>query len=112
MPISPRPGNRVSRWSPAIYGHRSEDAFPGCVRFFRKTQIRGGLTIFVERTLPDVPRDRIAMCGDTLHTDIVGAAAFGWRTVLVTGDGLLAGLDSTACCDRSGIHADWRVRRI
>jgi len=42
------------------------------------------------------------MCGDRLHTDIVGAAAVGWRTVPVSGDGLLAGLDPTAYCDRSG----------
>jgi HAD superfamily hydrolase (TIGR01450 family) len=95
---------------PGHYGHRLEDAFPGCVRFFGKPF--EAVYHLVQRTLPDVPRDRIAMCGDTLHTDIVGAAAFGWRTVLVTGDGLLAGLDSTAYCDRSGIHADWRVRQI
>jgi HAD superfamily hydrolase (TIGR01450 family) len=95
---------------PGHFGHRLEDAFPGCVRFFGKPF--EAVYHLVQRSLPDVPRDRIAMCGDTLHTDIVGAAAFGWRTVLVTGDGLLAGLDSTAYCDRSGIHADWRVRRI
>lgn len=95
---------------PGHYGHRVEDAFPGCVRFFGKPF--PAVYDLVARTLSGIPRDRIAMCGDTPHTDILGAAAFGWRTVLVTGDGLLAGLDSAACCDRAGIHADWHVRRI
>jgi HAD superfamily hydrolase (TIGR01450 family) len=95
---------------PGHYGHLIEDAFPGCVRFFGKPF--PDVYDLVAQTLPGVPPDRIAMCGDTLHTDILGAASFGWRTVLVTGDGLMAGLDSSACCDRAGIHADWRVRRI
>lgn len=95
---------------PGHFGHRVEDAFPGSVRFFGKPF--DAVYRLVEQTLPDIPRDRIAMCGDTLHTDIIGAAAFGWRSVLVTGDGLLSGLDSSACCDQSGIHPDWRLRRI
>jgi HAD superfamily hydrolase (TIGR01450 family) len=95
---------------PGHYGHLIADAFPGCVRFFGKPF--EAVYHLVERTLPSVARDRIAMCGDTLHTDILGAAAFGWRTVLVTGDGLLAGLDASAFCVQSGIHADWQVRRI
>jgi HAD superfamily hydrolase (TIGR01450 family) len=95
---------------PGHYGHRLEDAVPGAVRFFGKPF--GAVYDMVERTLPGIPRDRVAMCGDTLHTDILGAAAFGWRTVLVTGDGLFAGRDSAAYCDRSGIHADWRVHRL
>ena len=36
--------------------------------------------------------DKIAMFGDSLHTDILGAAAQGWKTVLVTKDGLFSGL--------------------
>ena len=32
------------------------------------------------------------MFGDSLHTDILGAAAQGWKTVLVTKDGLFSGL--------------------
>ena len=63
-------------------------------------------------SLPGVASGRIAMCGDTLHTDILGAAAQGWRTVLVTADGLFAGLDTRPFEARSGIIPDWRLARI
>ena len=63
-------------------------------------------------TLPGVPANRIAMCGDTLHTDILGAAAQGWRTVLVTADGLFAGQDTKPFEASSGIIPDWRLARI
>ena len=32
------------------------------------------------------------MYGDSLHPDILGAAPLGWKTVLVTKDGLFSGL--------------------
>jgi HAD superfamily hydrolase (TIGR01450 family) len=95
---------------PGYYGHLVADAFPDRVRFFGKPyrDVYG----IVEDTLPGIDRSRIAMCGDTLHTDILGAAAFGWRTVLVTEDGLFADADADGYCRRSGLHADWRLRRI
>ena len=64
----------------------------------------------VARTLPGGldPR-RIAMVGDTLHTDVLGGAAAGWRTVLVTGLGLVRELDVEACIERSGIRPDFVV---
>jgi len=52
------------------------------------------------------------MCGDTLHTDILGAAARGWRTVLVTQDGLFAGHDTQPVSAKSGLFADWCLDRI
>lgn len=63
-------------------------------------------------SLPGIAPGRIAMCGDTLHTDILGAAAQGWRTVLVTADGLFAGLDTRPFEQKSGIVPDWRLARI
>ncbi len=63
-------------------------------------------------SLPGTPPSRIAMCGDTLHTDILGAAAERWQTVLVTRDGLFAGHDTRPFETRSGIVPDWRVARI
>jgi ribonucleotide monophosphatase NagD (HAD superfamily) len=62
--------------------------------------------------LPGVKPDRIAMCGDTLHTDILGAAARGWRTVLVTQDGLFSGHDTKTFSEQSDLFADWRLARI
>ncbi len=66
----------------------------------------------VEASLPGVPAERIAMCGDTLHTDILGAAARGWRSVLVSRDGLFSGEDTSGYCLSAKISPTWRVPRI
>lgn len=55
---------------------------------------------------------RIAMIGDTLHTDILGGAAAGMRTVLVTEHGVLRGMDVDACIARSGIVPDFIIPGI
>lgn len=95
---------------PGHYGHLIADSFPDHVRFFGKPFPE--VYDLIEATLPDVPAERIAMCGDTLHTDILGAAARGWRTVLVTQDGLFAGHDTGAFSIQSNLFADWRLGRI
>jgi HAD superfamily hydrolase (TIGR01450 family) len=95
---------------PGHYGHLIADQFPDKVRFFGKPFPE--VYDLVEATLPDVPANRIAMCGDTLHTDILGAAARGWRTVLVTQDGLFAGYDTDAFSRQANLYADWRLGRI
>ena len=51
-------------------------------------------------------RDRVAMVGDGLHTDILGGLAAGLGTVLVTDHGLLKGLDWHARSVRAGIVPD------
>ncbi len=66
----------------------------------------------IEASLPTGDSDRIVMCGDTLHTDILGAAARGWRTVLVTRDGLFAGHSAPEFCAKAGIYPDWHLARI
>lgn len=66
----------------------------------------------LEATLPVMQARRIVMCGDTLHTDILGAAARGWRTVLVTRDGLFKGHRTQPFCDEAGILPDWCTPRI
>ena len=66
----------------------------------------------VETSLPGTPTNRIVMCGDTLHTDILAAAARGWQTVLVTQDGLFSGYDTNQFWFESGIYPDWRLARI
>ncbi len=54
-----------------------------------------------------IARDRIAMVGDTLHTDVLGGAAAGLRTVLITDFGLFAGEDVAGYIARSGIRPDY-----
>jgi glycerol 3-phosphatase-2 len=55
-----------------------------------------------------LPPGRLAMVGDTLHTDVLGGAAAGCRSVLVTDHGLFAGLDAAPFIadvgDRAGLH--------
>ena len=53
-----------------------------------------------------VSPQRIAMVGDTLHTDVLGGAAADLKTVLVTDHGLFRGLDAEAFIQRSGIVPD------
>ncbi len=59
----------------------------------------------IER-LGHLPRTRIAMVGDTLHTDVLGGAAAGVGTILVTDHGLFRGLDVAPYIARSGIVPD------
>ena len=61
----------------------------------------------VARQIDNVPNNRIAMVGDSLHTDILGGAAYGWRTVLIKDHGLLKGSDHEALFDASGIRPDF-----
>lgn len=95
---------------PGHYGHKIADQFPGHVQFFGKPFPE--VYDLIEASLPTLPSNRIAMCGDTLHTDILGAAARGWRTVLVTQDGLFSGFDTRPFSKQSGLFADWRLGRI
>lgn len=95
---------------PGHFGHEIADRFPSHVRFFGKPFPE--VYDLIEASLSGVPADRIAMCGDTLHTDILGAAARGWRTVLVTQDGLFAGHETQPFCEQANLFADWRLKRI
>lgn len=95
---------------PGYFGHLIVDAGIQDVRFFGKPFPE--VYELAEKSLPDLAPQNIAMCGDTLHTDILGAAARNWRTVLVTKDGMFNGHDTQLFCDQSGIFPDWRVERI
>ncbi len=95
---------------PGHFGHEIADQFPDHVQFFGKPFPE--VYDLVEKSLPSLHPERIAMCGDTLHTDILGAAARGWRTVLVTQDGLFAGFDTQPFSRQSRLFADWRLDRI
>lgn len=56
--------------------------------------------------LAGIAPDRIAMVGDTLHTDVLGGRAAGMGTVLVTDHGLFAGRDVGPYIARSGLRPD------
>ncbi|MDO4642898.1 MAG: HAD-IIA family hydrolase [Cardiobacteriaceae bacterium] len=61
--------------------------------------------IAAQRTAHFTP-DRTLMCGDTLHTDILGGNAYGVQTALLTAHGFYRGLDYRHYIDDSGISPD------
>ena len=95
---------------PGHFGHLLCDNGLESVRFFGKPFPE--VFQMVEHSLPGIACDRIAMCGDTLHTDILGAAACGWRTVLVERDGMFSGVDASAYAEKSSLAPTWRLQRI
>jgi ribonucleotide monophosphatase NagD (HAD superfamily) len=95
---------------PGHFGHLLADRGIEDIRFFGKPFPQ--VFEMVEASLAGVEPTRIVMCGDTLHTDILGAEARGWRTALVTRDGLFSGSDVRPFCKRAFIHPDWSVPRI
>lgn len=55
----------------------------------------------------DTDLSRVVMVGDTLHTDILGGAATGVKTALVTDFGSLKGFDVSKAIEQSGIVPDF-----
>lgn len=106
--VAPREGG--FSLEPGHFAHLLADAGLGTLEFFGKPFQQ--VYQLIEQSLPGVPAERIAMCGDTLHTDILGATARGWRTVLVTQDGLFSGEETNGYCQQCRIFADWRTKRI
>jgi HAD superfamily hydrolase (TIGR01450 family) len=92
---------------PGLYAHALQDEGVVTPEFYGKP-FDNAFAILRE-TLQGVDPQRIAMVGDTLHTDILGGAQAGWRTVLVTDHGLLKGLDVEGAIRRSGIRPDFIV---
>ena len=95
---------------PGFYGHDLMDLGASKVEFFGKPY--SAVYKLLVKSLSEIPGDKIAMCGDSLHTDILGAAALGWKTVLVTKDGLFSGFDTNNYCEESGIFPNWRLERL
>jgi len=75
---------------PVFYGKPFGNAFDAVVRRF-----------------PNFAPSRIAMVGDSPHTDILGGAAAGWRTVLIQKHGLCKTHDLDKVFLQSGIRPDY-----
>jgi HAD superfamily hydrolase (TIGR01450 family) len=106
--VAPREGGFTRE--PGHYGHLLADLGLPDISFRGKPF--DSVYDLIEASLPEVAPQRIAMCGDTLHTDILGAAARQWKTVLVTRDGLFAGVDTTSYCERAKLFPTWRLGTI
>lgn len=61
----------------------------------------------LSRISDDIPLKRMVMVGDTLHTDVLGGAAVGLKTVLMADYGLFAGRDVAPYIETSGIVPDY-----
>lgn len=96
---------------PGAYAHDIADISAGAPEFFGKP-FGNAFDAAAVTLASDIPRDRILMVGDTLHTDILGGAAAGFKTCLVTGHGVLRDLDHHACIEESGIVPDFIVPSI
>lgn len=95
---------------PGYFGHLLADAGVPDIDFFGKPFPK--VFELIEASLDGTHPERIAMCGDTLHTDILGGAARGWRTVLVAQDGMFSGMDTHQFCLQTGFDPTWRLQRI
>ncbi len=101
--VAPHPG-RISI-EPGYFAHQTQDV-TGVVPEFYGKPFKDAFDIVSEQLI-DIPPHRIAMVGDTLHTDILGGAAAGWKTVLITDFGLFKGCDVEEAIERSGIRPDY-----
>ncbi len=61
--------------------------------------------------LGEVDRSRVVMVGDSLHTDILGARAYGIASALIPGFGFFAGGNADQAIERTGIQPDFVVDR-
>jgi len=102
--VSPREDGLAAE--PGLYAHEIADLTP-CVPEFYGKPFANAFELVRERIGPGVRPHRIAMVGDTPHTDILGGAGMGWRTVLVMDHGLLKGYPAESLDRLSDIRPDF-----
>ena len=65
------------------------------------------LNTLQKKTNRPLQRSRVAMIGDSLHTDILGANAAGLMSILVSNYGLMRGLNVLEFCSKMSIHPNF-----
>ena len=96
---------------PGYLGHRLVERYGADVVFHGKP-FPSVFELVEEAISPEIDGKRICMIGDTLHTDILGGAAQGWKTILVSSHGMFKGLDVGQYVERCGLVPDWIVPSI
>lgn len=99
--VAPREGGLSSE--PGLFAHDLADRLGTELHFFGKP-FPHAFADAAERL--ELPPGDCAMVGDTLHTDVLGGAAAGMRTVLVAAHGLFAGREVGGFVAASGIVPD------
>ncbi|WP_371135204.1 HAD-IIA family hydrolase [Tabrizicola sp.] len=105
--VAPREGGLTLE--PGLFGHDLLDQVPVRTHWFGKP-FPEAFAEGIART--GLPAGRLAMVGDTLHTDVLGGAAAGCRSVLVTDHGLFAGLDVRPFIAASRMTPDFIIGSI
>jgi len=91
---------------PGLFAHDLMDRLGSHLHWYGKPFADGYDDVLEQMELPP---ERLAMVGDTLHTDVLGGRAAGMRTVLVSDHGLFSGHDVRPFIDKSGIVPDFIV---
>lgn len=94
---------------PGHLAHRLADATDVEPEFYGKPFANIFDMVFAR--LGEVDRTRVMMVGDSLHTDILGARAYGIASALVSGFGFFAGGDVERAIERTGIAPDFILER-
>ncbi|MEM6375062.1 MAG: HAD hydrolase-like protein [Pseudomonadota bacterium] len=94
---------------PGYVAHRLADVADIEPEFFGKP-FANIFDLAFER-LGDLDRSRVVMVGDSLHTDILGARAYGIAAALIPGFGFFAGGSVDQAIARTGIQPDFVVDR-
>jgi len=90
---------------PGLFAHELADAGICEPRFYGKPF--QNVFDIASQQISHIEPHKIAMVGDTLHTDILGGASYGWRTVLVKNHGLMKGADDEVSFAQTGIRPDF-----
>jgi len=96
------PREDVMSFEPGYYAHALADAGL-CDPVFYGKPFKAVFEL-ADTRIADVEPHRIAMVGDTLHTDILGGASYGWRTVLIKNHGLMKEADDELVFAQTGIR--------
>lgn len=99
------------RRQPGAIAHDLMDALGAEASFFGKPYANA-FDMAMDNVIGDVDPARVLMIGDTLHTDILGGAAAGIKTALVTAHGVMKDMDVNACIAESGIVPDYVLPSI
>lgn len=87
---------------PGLYAHALADAGICNPAFYGKPF--SDVFDLVAARIDHIAPHRIAMVGDTLHTDILGGSSYGWRTVLIKNHGLMKEADDELTIAHTGIR--------
>lgn len=101
--VAPHPGGMSLE--PGYFAHQLADTGV-CEPVFFGKPFSNAFEIVAQKIF-GVSSHRVAMVGDTLHTDILGGSGFGWRTVLIKNHGLMKVADDERIFLSTGIRPDF-----